>query len=642
MAITPIQPMRVSFNLQSLNLLDSTRRAQVGLFRYQNQLATGLKFQRASENIVAAAAALRIDRRLETLEHVGGNLREANAALAAGESAMQDAVNLLMEAKTLALQLVGDTVSAQERDAMTVTVDSLLEQMVSVGNRQHLGTYLFSGHVGGRPPFELALGGVLYHGDEGRLATILDTDFAHDTFTIPGAEFYSAYSSGVQGSVDLNPALTPETRLSDLRGASGDGIDTGRLLISDGTSSAEIDISGADTIGDVIDLLNAEMPGSLQATLVGSAIRIGTLVLPPPAITVTDAGGGKTAIDLGIFTEDPVPAVLGHDLDPMLTPRVQLDDLLGGVGVSLDDGIVIHNGSLSATISFSSAQTIEDVLNAINQADVGVVARINPDDDTIEVLNRLSGTELRIEENGGGDAAALGIRSLDADTPLAALNGGLGVDSVDGDDFRITTASGTQIDIDIDDLDLATATMQDVLDLINAVGAGAVTASLGSTGNGIVIADNTSGAGTLSIVKLNLSPTIDSLGLNVSASGGQISGADVNPVTVNSPFTALIELRAALERDDTRGISLAAERLEGVMDRMLTVQGELAAKASRMLERAARVDSDVTSATVQLSDVRDADIADAVVRFQQVQTALQANLSATSRILNLSILDYLR
>ena len=37
----------------------------------------------------------------------------------------------------------------------------------------------------------------------------------------------------------------------------------------------------------------------------------------------------------------------------------------------------------------------------------------------------------------------------------------------------------------------------------------------------------------------------------------------------------------------------------------------------------------------------DVDMAEAIVRFQQMQTALQANLATASKVLNLSLLDYL-
>ena len=235
----------------------------------------------------------------------------------------------------------------------------------------------------------------------------------------------------------------------------------------------------------------------------------------------------------------------------------------------------------------------------------------------------------------------LGIRSMHTDTLLSDLNDGLGVDSVDGDDIRITTADGTTVDIDINDLDLATARLQDAIDLFNTRGGGAITAALAASGNGITITDNTVGPGALRIERLNLSPTIDGLGMDVSATGNTLVGSDVNPIKVDSPFTALLELRAALAADDSQAISAAGRRLAGNLDRMQQTQGELAAKAAAMLERTDRIENEVTATRVLQSDVRDVDLTEAIVRFQQVQTALQANLATASRIMNLSLLDYL-
>ena len=68
----------------------------------------------------------------------------------------------------------------------------------------------------------------------------------------------------------------------------------------------------------------------------------------------------------------------------------------------------------------------------------------------------------------------------------------------------------------------------------------------------------------------------------------------------------------------------------------------MAAQARAMETRNTRIDSEVTATRILLSDVRDMDVAEAVVRFQQLQTALQANLATASRVMNLSLLDYMR
>ena len=636
MAVIPINMARVSQNLRAFNLLETLRRNQVGLFRAQTQFATGQKLLAPSDDPLQASAAGAIDRRLELINQVERNLARVNNALAESESAMNDAISLLMDVHNVASEAAGDTLSDSERAALIPVVQSILDQLVAVGNRPYLNSYLFGGNYGGGRPFELMADGVIYYGDAARRYAIVDTDQSEDYFAVSGAEFFSAVSSGVRG-VDLDPALTRETRICDLRGTTGRGVSLGVITVSDGSQQVQIDLSGAATVGDVLDKLNAEMPGSLRATLSGNGIQIGSLG-GPMSLTIQDAIGGATARDLGILATGLGAPVGGADLDPQLTPRTLLADLGGGTGLDLTNGLTIRNGSRSATLDFSGAETLEDILNEINAAGVGVWARIAADGRSIEVLNRISGTDLTIEENGGQLATALGVRSMNASTPLASLNDGLGVETHEGADLRFITADGTSIEVDLD----GASTLQDVIDLINAAGGGALTAGLAANGNGLCITDNTSGAETFRVERANLSPALDGLGLDVQAVGGTLTGRDVNPVRTNSPFTALVELRAALQSNDRRGITLAGQRLEATMKKLQEVQGRMASHAKAMEARSRLAENEATGATVLLSDLRDVDLTEVIVRFQQMQTALQANLSTSSAIMNLSLIDYLR
>ena len=640
MSISAINVARVTQGLRSFNLLNTVRGSQRDLFRTQNQLATGLRFSVPSEDPTRAAAANQLDRRMSVLGQLQNNLREVNLALAEGETAMQEAIDDAIDTHTIASEAASDTMSAAERNSLRVVVEANLDQMIAVANRRYLDNYLFSGQYGDAQPFEWTDDGVIFRGDNGRMQAILDTDLTQDSYTISGMEFFNAVSTAVRGVVDLDPQVTPETRLSDLAGATGNGIQSGgRIVVTAGAEQISVDLTGADTVGDVIDLLNESLPAGLTAQLNGNALQI---LSGGDTFTVTDAAGGRAAVELGIFTSSPVVNVFGDDLDALLTPRTKVSDLQNGAGLALSPGIRIRNGGRVAQIDFTGVETFEDVLNRINQSNVGVLARISEDGKSIDVLNRISGTDLRIEEAGGQTAGLLGIRSMQSATKIADLNERVGVHTVAGDDFQITTRSGAQIAIDLDDLDLRTATLGDLIDLINATGGGAVTASLTTQGNGLVITDNTAGADQFRIEKLNVSPAIDMLGLNVNAGGAQLVGSDVNPVRVDSIFTAMLELRDALAGDDARAITSAGERINRNLDGMLEVQGRLAAKAKVMLGRSERVADEVTTTQVLQSDVRDVDLTEALVRFQQVQTALQANLTTSSQILGLSLLDYLR
>ena len=442
MGVTPVNLTRISQNLRAFNLLNTVRNSNVSMFRVQNQLATGLRFQTPSENPARAVDAIKLDRYLEILDQVDRNLLRVNETLRVGETAMQEANDLVLNSHTLALSMISDQQAEGERQSVQVVVNSLLDQLITVGNRKYLDSYLFSGHYADELPFELTDRGVIFRGDNGRLATIVDSDLSTDTFTISGMEFFNAVSVPVGGGADLNPALTRDTRLVDLNGATGNGIARGRILVGIGPQQIEIDLSAADTLGDVIDRLNADLPNTLIAKLGPTGINILTLGSAPLNLTITDSDGANTATELGIYRDTPGGSVFGVDLQPRLTLRTALKDLDSGRGLALSDGIVIRNGSKVANVGFTGAETIEDVLNRLNAGDAGILARISADGRRIEILNRVSGSDLRIEENGGRSATLLGIRSMNASTPLAELNGGVGVDTVAGDDFRIITADG--------------------------------------------------------------------------------------------------------------------------------------------------------------------------------------------------------
>lgn len=636
MGVTPVNLARVSFQMRAYNLREALRGNTSSLYDVQNQLATGLRFTRPSQDPTRAAAAIRLDGRLDRLSEVQTNVANVNSVLTQVEYSMQEAVDLMREANTLAIEGIDDGLSADERSALATTAASLIDQLIAIGNSKYLNTNLFSGQEA-VDPFELTLGGVLYRGDGNRRETIVDTDLTSDFYTVPGTEFFKALSAQVTGAVDLNPAVTTSTRIADLNGAAGKGVSLGRIVVGTAVSQVEIDLSGAETVGDVVDTLNAQLPSTLSATLSTQGINIQQTGASLQAVSITDVGSGTTARDLGLSGTFASVTRPGADLDPRLTNLTTLGSLRGGSGLPSGESFVIHNGEAEATISLSGCKTVEDLLNRINVPELGVQASISDDGAHLNIVSRVAGTELTIEENNGTLATALGVRSLYGGTRLSDLNDGQGLGVVTGDDLRIVTADNTTIDVDLS----SALTVQDVIDQINTAAAGAVTVSLRASGNGLQIQDNTAGAGTLTVSALNASTAVVDLGLDGAASGGVLLGTDVNPLRVDGPFTALLELQKGLQSNDRQLLQRAADRLDNVMREMETVQGKVAAQAKMMDERAARVETEVSATRILLSDVQDVDFTDAAVRYQQLQTALQANLSTSSQVFNLSLLDYL-
>ena len=113
------------------------------------------------------------------------------------------------------------------------------------------------------------------------------------------------------------------------------------------------------------------------------------------------------------------------------------------------------------------------------------------------------------------------------------------------------------------------------------------------------------------------------------------------PVRADGIFTALVDLEHALADNDEQAIGEAAERLVAFSKEITRVHGVIGARAAAFRSRVEQTENAVETTRSFLSEVEDLDYTEAVTRFQQAQTALQANLLSGSQLLNLSLLDFI-
>lgn len=653
MAVTPINIVRVSTNMQSISLLDTLRRNTLQLFLEQNRMATGNKLNAPSEDPVLAARAMKLSQTLEQQQQILENIRNANTFLSMTDSTIGEVNDLLIQAHEIASEMVNSTADQSQRESMAQLVSGIIDQLVTIGNRMYAGRYLFGGQQTTQPPFVQESGGVIYRGDTASLTAQIDFGQSAN-INLNGADLFGSLAGVVQGAVDLNPALTLDTRLADLNGVTGVSVSTGSMLItmSSPAASFQVDLTTADTIGNVIDKLNAAAEtagltvgpgGQFNATMnaAGNGLQIDA---GAGTVSIMDVGQGTAARDLGIRGSGA--SIVGSDLDPKVTLMTSVDTLFGGAGAALGT-LRIQNGATTKTIDLSGATTVQDILNTINNAGIQVKAEINAEGTGFNVVNLLSGSVMSLGEAGGNTAELLGIRSFYGQTRLSALNEGRGVAITQGvDDFRIVAKDGSSFNVNLD----GATTVQDVLDAINTAAAGAgvaVNASLAATGNGIRLMDGTGGAGTLAVERLNYSYAIDDLGLNVTvadAADTELVGNDPNGVRPDSVFSALISLYEALTQGGTnveQAITAAGEKINQFIDMTNQWQGIVGARSKAMQTRLDFTEDAVITTQALLSETKDLDYTEAVTRFQLAQTTLKANLMSAQSMLSLSLLDFL-
>lgn len=645
MPINPISLGRVSQNLMATASLNSLRRGQIELFLEEQRIASGRSFLTPSEDPVAATAASRLSRLLARHGQFLANLDHADNVLAASDNAMTQINDLIIEAADIASYSVNSTTSAEERSAQAEVIASIRNQLMAIGNTFFNGRYIFGGHQTTSTPFVDALGGVAYVGDSGDIEIRADFD-SSAVINVTGDALFGSLSGLVTGSADLSASFTAETRLEDVLPVGTGTLAKGNLIINEagGAGVITVDLSSADTVGDVVDRINAaadEAGSSLSAAITTAGVEI-----TPGSfdITIADDAPEGVAAYLGLTTStatgDPIVSTATAAQLTALTPVTALG---GGDGVDLTGGLVITNGSTVVTVDLSAAQTMQDVLNAINNAGAYVRAEINDAGTGIDVVNLVSGAALSIAENGGTTAADLGIRTLTTETTLSELNHGAGVGTIEGQsDLLITAKDGTTFEVNLD----GATTLGDVIDLINdaALSAGvAVSAALSTSGNGILIEDTTSGTGSLSVAGINGSTAAIDLGIagTADAAASELVGTDVNTRRTESIFDVLIQLESALRTNDTNEIARAAERLELQREEITRVHGITGARGATMQARIAQMEDAAATAEIQLSQVQDLDFAEAATRLQTATTQFEATLAISSRLFSLSLLDFL-
>ena len=691
MSSIPSNLGRVPDLLRSQYSLSTINRTNLDIFRIANQLSTGKAILRPSDDSVKAASIAAVQTRIDRAEQLSRNLQVADSSLATLDQALGEAGDLLLEAQSIASEQVSFGSSEGERASQAIVIQSIIDGLYQIANRDSRVGHVFAGSTPNDQPLTAFLGGYRYTGRGPGMTTDLDLNGSIPV-TLGGDTLLGNTSSRVRGTSDLDPDLTADSRLANLDGARGIGVQRGVVNFAfDGGTPQSIDLSTAETVDDVIDRVTAAIlayeteneltvlgPGGVSFDGNALTIDVDDAGGTNPALVFSDVGTGTTALDLGLAADDESLAFDaatsdGINLNPRLSWNTPLSSLRGLDDVDLGR-IRLRAHGVTRTVDLAGSESLQDIRNRIEASGLGVRVEINAEGTGINVFNEVASSAesaLSIEEveDNDGTASALGIRTLDTATRLSEFNEGRGVryitgavdpDSGDPDssldiDFTITLGNGGTINVNFGPGDMAT--VETMLEAINTQAADQLadqgmasslfTASLATDGNGIVLAqDNTAGgmSDPITIEPRNNSQAAADLGLlggERSDDGSSIVGDDRAKIRPQNVFSWLIDLRDSLTGNSTSGIGIAGENIGNAVDTLAETRALVGGYANRVgRETDALEDRNVLDASL-LSQLQDADFAQAATQLSLLQTQLQAALQTTASISSLSLLNYL-
>lgn len=117
-------------------------------------VTTGKRINNLSDDPVGLTQSLNIRSTLSSIEQIGRNISYGNSWLTVSESALTSVQNIISDTKVLCLQMANATIGSDQRSSAAGTVQHMLDEIVSLGNTDVTGNYIFAGSKTDTIPFD--------------------------------------------------------------------------------------------------------------------------------------------------------------------------------------------------------------------------------------------------------------------------------------------------------------------------------------------------------------------------------------------------------------------------------------------------------------------------------------------------------
>ncbi len=645
--------MRVSSSMMADRVVFNMQRSLRRFFEMQTQMSTGRRINKPSDDPLGTLRDLDYRKELAGIAQYRSNIDAATNWQGNYDSVFSDLGDMLSTAKERAVSMANDTYTADEREAVAIEIDDIIDRFFQIANSDLGSKSIFAGYKTKSDALTATANGAVYRGDFGRIEFEIESSSRLQVNLI-GADVFLKELMVLGADADMNAGVSGATLLTALHNGNGvdltQGATPGTITLTDrnlGITST-IDLSAAVTVDDVINTINAQLTADgitdvvatmgqgnnimFDTTASGQISNITSLAVlnsgagvdvEPGKIMVSDGGGINVEVDLsGSATIADVIAKFNAAMAAAAPPQMANVSIgLNATNTGLE--ITDANGvPLNLTIS-------EFDTNENTAADLGIQGAIDP---VLTGSDLMPTVSFEIAETSGTTAADLGVLGgffadftgddldpqLVATTNLSDLNSGNGFS---WGEIVIHQGDATRT-LDLSDPGLVT--VQDLLDRINNSGLD-ITASINADGRGIQITNDDP---TRSLIIEDVSDSRLTKEMGIYGSGDVIG--------------TLMVLSNALHDNDREGVGDLLDNLDFSISHLLNARAKTGARAMRLEMTAARLRDSELGYTNLLSNVEDADISKLITDLATLENNYQASLMAAARIIQPSLLNFLK
>ncbi|WP_353683444.1 flagellar hook-associated protein FlgL [Thermodesulfovibrio sp. 3907-1M] len=180
--------MKVTTGFFYKTFLNDLNKQLDAMYKAQQQLATGKRVLSPGDDPVAVSRIVKYNSEISALDEYKRVMDTAKNYNSSIETAIDDLKNMLIKAKTYAVQGSTDTLSAIDRLALAREVDTLIQRSIETINTKVAGRYIFAGFKADTAPVNAQTG--LYQADTN--FQYLDISFFLDVaVNLPATEFFT-------------------------------------------------------------------------------------------------------------------------------------------------------------------------------------------------------------------------------------------------------------------------------------------------------------------------------------------------------------------------------------------------------------------------------------------------------------------
>jgi flagellar hook-associated protein 3 FlgL len=146
--------MRITNSMPQRHVLADLQRVQQRLSEAQNQVSSGKRIEKPSDDPLGTARAMRLQSDLDTSSMYRTGVNESQSWLNATDAALSSLNDVVQHVGELTVQAANGSTSGDARKSIQTQIDQLTEEAKSILNQAYDGRYLFSGTKTDTPPYD--------------------------------------------------------------------------------------------------------------------------------------------------------------------------------------------------------------------------------------------------------------------------------------------------------------------------------------------------------------------------------------------------------------------------------------------------------------------------------------------------------